>query len=216
MIFEGIISRIMPQSNNLDGVPVRLTRLSSLAVAQTEAPYSEKTRSGRRFAGGTQIIANGIAPVQAIPTTTATLGLFNSDTAGAGLSLSIDWLNVFLGSGTPAAGLTLFAAVAKPTSPPSANPTGYGTSSLSGSARGSKAIWGSALTIPAGVNWAAIASTLQLAAANAGQGDNFVDLGGRLIVPPGFALCLALLSGAGTTPLYGVSAQWSEVELDLE
>lgn len=216
MLMSGIVSRFTKQGNSNNGAPVRLTDVESLAVAQTEPPYLEMSRAGRRFHGGTQIIANGIAPVQAIPTTTATLALYNSDTAGAGLSLSLDWLNVFLGSGTPAAGLTLFATVAKPTTVPSANPTGYGTSSLSGSARGPKAIWATALTIPAGVNWAALSSTFQLAAANVGQGDNPLDLGGRMIVPPGFALCLALLSGAGTTPLYGVSAQWSEVELDLE
>jgi hypothetical protein len=141
---------------------------------------------------------------------------YNNDTAGSGLSLLLDWLDVFLGSGTAAAGMTVMAAIGKPTNPPTANPTGYGISSLSGSARGSKALWGSALTLPAGVNWSALSSSFQLAAANVGQGDNPLDLGGRLMVPPGYALCLAILSGAGTTPLYGVSAQWAELEVDVE
>jgi hypothetical protein len=68
--------------------------------------------------------------------------LYNGDTGGSGLALDVDWLNVSLGSGTPAAGMTVFGAVFKPTNPPSANPTGYGSASCSGSARGTKALWG--------------------------------------------------------------------------
>lgn len=216
MNLSGVVSRFTRLGNSASGSPVRLTAVQSLATAQTEAPYVEMTRAGRRFHGGTQVIANGIAPVSAIPTTTATLGLYNNDTNNNGLSLVIDWLNVFLGSGTPAAGLTVFVGVGRPTTPPTANASNYGTSALSGSTRGSKALWGTGLTFPAGVNWSALVSTLQPAAANVGQGDNAIDIGGRLIVPPGYALGIGLLSGAGTTPLYGVSAQWSEVELDLE
>lgn len=215
MLLNGVINRILKQGNNLDGVPLRLTSASSAAVAQTEPPYSEMTRNGKRFHGGTQIIANGIAPVSAIPTTTATLALYNNDNNNNGLSLVIDWLNVFLASGTPAAGLSVFATVAKPTNPPSANATGMGTAALSGTANGSKALWATALTLPALAVWSAIASTLQPAAANAGQGDNFVDLGGRIVVPPSYCLGLAIFSGVGTTPLYGVSAHWSEIEYDL-
>lgn len=216
MIFSAILGRFSKQGNNLDGVPARLTEVQSLAVAQVEAPYLEMGRAGRRMHGGTQVIANGIAPVQAIPTTTATLALFNNDTNGQGLSLVIDWLNVFMVSGVPAAGLSIFAAIARPTTTPTANVTGYGSSPLSGTSRGSKALWATALTLPAGSNWSAPSSTLQSTTAALGGGDNFVDLGGRLIVPSGYALCIGLLSGAGTTPLYGVSAQWAEVELDLE
>lgn len=216
MNISGIINRYIRQNNNLDGVPIRLTTGSSMTIAQTEAPYCELSRSGRRFHGGTQILANGIAPVQAIPTTAATVGLYNNDTAGNGLTLVVDWLNVFLASGTPAAGLTVLAAVGKPVTPPSANATGYGTASLSNSSRGSKGLFGTALTIPAGVNWSALTSTFQAAAANIGQGDNPLDLGGRLIVPPGNALLLAILSGVGTTPLYGLSLSWAEIELDIE
>lgn len=211
-----LITTISRLGNNTDGVPPRGTPLSSLAVSQVESPYLDRARSGRRFYGGTQIIANGIAPVAAIPTTTATLGLYNNDTSGVGLSFDLDWLNVFLGSGTPAAGLTVFGAVFRPTNPPSVNATGYGSTSCSGSARGTKGLWGTALTAAAGVNWAALVSTFQAAAANVGQGDNFVDLGGRILVPPGFAFGIGLLSGAGTTPLYGVSAQWGETETTLE
>lgn len=207
-----IVSAIQKLGYNTDGVPARATPLGSVAVAQVESPYMEAARSGRRFMGGNQIIANGIAPVAAIPTTTATLALYNNDPVGNGLSIALDWLNWWLGSGTPAAGATLFGAVFRPTTAPTANATGYGSSSCNGSARGTRAIWATAQTAPAGVNWASIMSTQQLAAANVGQGDNYVDIGGRIVVPPGFAFGMGILSGAGTTPLYGVSGHWTEIE----
>lgn len=215
MNLSGLITRIFKSPNNTDGVPFRATPLSSIAVAQTEPPYFELTRSGRRFHGGVQVIAAGIAPVQAIPTTTATLGLFNNDTNNNGMALVVDWLNVFLGSGTAAIGATVMITVAKPTNAPTAHAANYAAGPLSGSSNGSKALWGTALTLPAGAVWTAVASTQQAAGANVGQGDNFIDFGGRVVVPPGFALGIAILSGAGTTPLYGVSSQWSEVETDL-
>ena len=211
----GIITRLFKQPSNIGEVSLRMTNNASASVAQVEAPYLELTRSGRRMHGGTQIIANGIAPVAAIPTTAATLALYNNDTNNNGLSLCLDWLNVFLGSGTPAAGLSLFAAVAKPTTAPTANATGYNSGPLSGTASGSKALWATGLTLPATAVWSALTSTLQSGTANVGMGDNFLDLGGRIVIPPSYCLALAILSGAGVTPLYGVSAQWAELELDL-
>ena len=212
---NAIISRLNKQPTNYDGAPLRSTNFASVAVAQTESPYLEATRNGKRMHGGTQILANGIAPVAAIPTTTATLGLYNNDVNSNGLSLIIDWVNFYLASGTPAAGATLFVAVAKPTTAPTVNATGYSSGPLSGTANGSKSLWATALTLPAGVVWSALTSTLQPAAANIGQGDSPLDLGGRIVIPPGYALGMALLSGAGTTPIYGISAQWAELELDL-
>lgn len=217
MNLSGLISRIQRQSNNLSGVPVRLTSSSSLAAAQVEPPYAELARAGRRMHGGLQTLAGGLAPVQAIPTNAPAIALYNSDSGGSGLSLILDWLNVFLASGTAAAGLSVFATVAKPSSAaPSANVANYNTGSLSSAGRVSRAFWATGVTLSGTPIWSALSSTLQAAGANAGQGDNPLDLGGRLIVPPGFALGLSVLSGAGTTPLYGFSAQWSELEIDVE
>lgn len=216
MNLSGLISRFQRQGNNLDGAPIRLTTLASLAIAQVEPPYLETARSGRRMHGGTQTIAAAVAPVQAIPTTTAAIALYNSDTAGNGLSLVVDWLNVFLASGTAAAGLSVLATIAKPAAAPAANVASYASGSLSNASRTSKAVWATALVMAGAPVWSALNSSFQPAGANAGQGDNPLDLGGRLIVPPGFALGLSILSGVGTTPLYGVSAQWAELEIDVE
>jgi hypothetical protein len=217
MLIELVIDRIR-KSANVNKAQARGTLLGSLAIAQVEPPLAEIARSGRMFHGGTQIIANGIAPVAAIPTTAATLALCNTDAAG-GRSLIVDHLAVFLGSGTPAAGMTLLGAVAPVTALPAANaaqPTGYGVAPSRGMTSASKAVWATALTLTGTPVWSPILSTLQAAAANVGQGDNVAELRGSIIVPPGYVLALAILSGAGTTPLYGIGARWGEMELDLE
>lgn len=195
----------------------RMTEWESQTVAQVEDPKLELSRAGRRFYGGNGIIANGIAPVAAIPTTTATLALYNSADAG-GPSLIIDRLGFWLGSGTAAAGATLMASVSTSVigTAVTANATGYSTGSASGSTRASKAFWGTAITLPAGAVWTQVTSTFQLAAANVGQGDSYCEFSGALVIRPKFALGLAILSGAGTTPLYGISASWTELPLTFD
>lgn len=200
---------------------VRQTDHESVAIATVEDMKLELARAGRRFMGGNQIIANGIAPVTAIPTTTATLALYNDEEAG-GKSLVIDRLGYWLGSGTSTAGATLLATVSVSTvaSAPTTNATGYGSASCSGSGQVTRALWTTAVTLPATTTranaWIQVTSTFQLAAANVGQGDGYAELGGALVVPPGYCLGVAILSGTGTSPLYGVSATWSELQLDLE
>jgi hypothetical protein len=195
----------------------RMTEWESQAIAQVEDPKLELSRAGRRFYGGNSIIANGIAPVAAIPTTTATLELYNSADAG-GVSLVIDRIGFWLGSGTAAAGATLFAAVSPSViaTAATANATGYATGSASGSTRASKAFWATAATFPAGTVWTQVTSTFQLAAANVGQGDSYVEFSGALVVRPKHALGFAILSGAGTSPLYGISASWAEMPLTFD
>lgn len=214
MRFEAVVRRFTKKANTDALVTPRLTAFESQAVAQVEAFNTERTRAGRRFMGGCQVIASGIAPVTAIPTTTATLALYNTAPDG-GKSLVIDQIGHFLGSGTPTAGATLLVTVSvgKPTAPSAA--ANYSSISCSGVGT-SIARWATALTIPSGSAWIQAASQMQLAAANVGQGDFPANLNGGLIVPPGYALGIAILSGTGTTPLYSVSATWDELELDLE
>jgi hypothetical protein len=221
MSIKGIVQR-WTQGRNGPNTPIELalTALGSLRVASLEGPYTELARAGRMFHGGTQIIANGIAPVQAIPTTTATLALVNTDQAG-GRSLVIDQLLPFLGSGTPAAGLTLFltiAAIAAANVPAigASQPTGYGVAPTRGLSTVSRAVWVTALTLVGNPVWSAVVGGYQAAAANVGQSDQPLEVRGALIVPPQYALGIAILSGAGTTPLYGIGGRWGELELDLE
>lgn len=217
MLLQGIVSRFYKTSNSEAPAAVRLTSQGSLAVAPIEPEAYERGRAGIRFWGGNQIIANGIAPVAAIPTTTATLALYNGE-GDNGPDLCIERLNFWLGSGTAAAGATLFACVSDGpiATTPTAMATGYEVGSMSRGRRKSKALWATAVTLPLDPTWAGVLSTFQLAAANVGQGDGVAFLDGGLIIPPRHALGLAILSGTGTSPLYGISATWSEIEGDRE
>lgn len=210
----GEVRRFLPLA--LGGAPraLRMTGLESLSTAQTEPLRFELSRSGRRFIGGNQVIASGIAPVAAIPTTTATLALYNRDPTKV---LVIEQLGLWLGSGTPAAGATLFATVAGPiASAPTAMLSGFSISSASGSGVASKALWAAAVTLPGAPSWFQVLSSFQLAAANVGQGDIVSNLDGAIVIPPLHALGLGILSGTGTTPLYGISCIHSEIEAQLE
>lgn len=214
--FKVLASRFARVANGITQ-QARATTLQSLAVAQMEPDFCELARSGSRFAGGNGVIAQGIAPVSAIPTTTATLALYNSADPG-GKSLVVDRLTFWLGSGTAAAGATLLASVSngQVATAVTAHSSNYFAGPLTLKNGGSSvAFWGTAVTVPAGTVWWGVQSTFQLAAANVGQGDSGTDLRG-VVIPPKYALGIAILSGAGTSPLYGVSAMWSELELDLE
>lgn len=203
-------------SSNNEEQALRGTVQGSLSVAQFEPACTEAARAGYRFVGGTQVIANGIAPVSAIPTTTATLALWNGENA-TGRSYAIQRVHFGLGSGTAAAGATLFLGISPAAvSAPSAA-SNYSSQSASAGGKTTRARWATAQTFASGCAWFAAASTFQLAAANVGQGDGngYVSEGG-IIVPPGYALGIAILSGSGTTPLYYVSAEWCELALDLE
>jgi len=216
MDLTGILRKFVENGLSAATRALRMTGIESLAIASVEDERTELARAGRRFWGGNQIIANGIAPVQAIPTTTATLALVNKEKPG-GASMLVDRANFWLGSGTAAAGATLLAAVCEvaEANVPTTQETGYEVGSSSAGKPASKALFKAALTVVDPV-WVGLFSNFQLAAANVGQGDGWIESKGGILVPPRYALGLAVLSGAGTTPLYGISLGWSELVLDLE
>lgn len=200
------------KAGNSNEQTARGTQYGSLAMAQYEPAELEMSRAGIRFVGGCQVIASGIAPVAAIPTTTATLALYNGDPTK---SLLIEELAFGLGSGTPTAGAILFAAVSNGAVTAPSAASNYSSQSASNGGVATRAVWGTAVTFPAGSAWKIAGGSMQLAAANVGQAERPYAVKG-LLIPPGRALGLAILSGTGTSPLYIVSAQWTELALDLE
>lgn len=217
MLIELITQRYFKGANN-NKQELRGTILGSLAIAQIELPQVELVRAGKLFHGGLQLAANGIAPDTALPTTTAKIALFNGEQDG-GKAYFMDLLHFFLVSGTAAAGATLWACVSKGklATAIGAMTAGFDVAPANGRTNtASAARWGAAVTLPAGTVWHSLGSTLQAAAANFGQGDQGYELRGGLCVPPGHAMGLAIITGAGTAPLYGVSARWAELETDLE
>lgn len=212
-LVNGEVGRSAPASVN-NQQALLLSILGSLKTAQYEPDRALLSAAGRRFYGGCQVIASGIAPVAAIPTTTATLFLWNGEASG-GASYVIEELNYALGSGTAAAGAALMVCVTNIAQTAPSAASNYATQSCSDGSRASRAVWGTGVTVATG-GWMIARSSFQLAAANVGQGSDPYTPNGALVIPPGYGLGIAILSGSGTTPLYSVSALWSELQLDLE
>jgi hypothetical protein len=210
------IRKIAKMSYGTQAKP-RLTGLGSLAIGQVEFPNLELSRTSRRFVGGNQVIANGFAPSTTIPTTTGNATLFNGEAAG-GKIYALDYVNYWLGSGTAAAGATIMAGVTRGTITAPTAATNWSSIGLNPNAT-TKAIWATNPTLTVGgLNpvWIGLTGSQQAAAANVGQGVNGQPLPWPFLIPPGYAIAFAVFSGAGTTPLYGISVSWAELEIDLE
>jgi hypothetical protein len=207
-----------------NGNPTNLAAdfLGNLAIDMVLPPKALRAAAGVRYGA---VVGNGAtfkAPVTAIPTTTATWLLYNGESEG-GKSFFIDTLFAFLASGTNGAGAALLAAVtlsSQSKTNSGANPAAYSgavISNLSGKANGSKAVLANAWTIsgdqPA---WLTVAKSEAAAAATIAAQVLHAEIGGGLIVPPGYGLAITVLSGVGTTALYGVGATWDEIQAELE
>lgn len=218
-LLEAVIRRFPAIRALGDGTTAaRLTGMLSLAMAQTESPYQDMTRSGRRFGaiGGT----TGVAPVQTVPTTAAAWALYNPDSSRCYV---IDEIAFFILSGVPGSGGTIFHIVSQITAtlPPAA--TGSLISQQSGGGLLSKAIFATGYTLPTPVlqtQWSGTPGQQ----GQVGPGTAIVSIGGlynaavagRIIIPPGKVMGLTMLANAGTAPLYIPLVNWHEEELDLE
>lgn len=218
MLFESIYRRFTPLTSGKGPLDVRTTFCESVAVAQVEPPAFEMSRAGRRFRIGNNAAITGIAPVQALPTTTAQWVIFN---ASSTKSYAFEELGMYLTSGTPGVGGVLLAALFQtPSQIAVASGAGVGVSSSSSGGLTSAAICKATVTItvPAAPNWYPVASN---ASPNVGAfpGSATLEnrsLAGGLIVPPLWGLALNVVGLAGTTPLFAPFATWVEIETDLE
>lgn len=216
MIFEGTYRRFLGLRSGKSQLDARMTHQESLAVGQVEPPGFEMSRAGRRFyLGYTGTVPTGIAPVQAFPTTAAQWVISNVDVAASYFFKS---LGALLFSGTSGLGGELLACIFQ-TPAQQGFAAGIAVQNASNSARGSKAAVKSAVTItaPALPNWFPIAEQIA-GAAQVGPASSIINrqIDGRVAVPPGFSLGLAVLAPAGTTPLYLPIAEWVEQETDME
>jgi hypothetical protein len=213
LLLDGEIRKFVSNAYASARRSLRLTQHESFAVAQVEPAGLELARAGLRFYGGVQNGATGRAPVGSIPTTAAAWLLWNGESDG-GASLVIDTVSIVQVSGTAAVGgAILWALTNKKIAAPTAA-TGYATTSASKSSKSSRAVWGDNQTLGETPTWGVLKANGNPATSTSG-GDT-VDVDGRIIVPPGFGLALHYLSGAGTSPLFGASATWSELQLSLE
>lgn len=186
----------------------------ALRVAQLDQESAELTRAGRRFSLATLATVTGIAPVQAIPTTAAQWCIWNASLTD---TMTFDEIGVYLVSGTAAAGQNVWAAIL--TAPAQTGlATGITVASRSGSLRTSAAAIKSGVTIttPAAPAWFQVAKSdsANTAVSNVSCVNSLLK--GSLMVPPLSGLAIAVLSGAGTSPLFSPVATWTEAAQDLE
>lgn len=215
-LLTGIARRWTDLRAGKSEVELRLSHQESLVVAVNEPLGFEMTRAGRRNYLGYSAAPTGIAPVQALPSTAAQWTIWNADQTK---TLFFMALGVFPASGTPGVGgqllATLFGAPAQ---------TGFGTGIAVLNGRGAAASSavavksGVTITTPAAPVWVPIAET---GSPNVGAfpGSGVIvnrEIQGRIAVPPGYGLGLAVLALAGTTPLFAPIAEWSEVATDCE
>src|SRR3990167_9231879 len=192
------------------------TPMGALMVANYEPPKMLRAIHGDRFAA---VVGNGAtfkAPVTAIPTTTATWMLFNNEsaTSGTGKTYFVDKVSAFLASGTAASGITLLGCVtlASQTAPSAYASTvvsaldGTNGTSTNGILANAHTITG---TQPA---WHVLAGIDNVAAATIGMSVT-ADLDGGYLIPPQYGMGITVLSGVGTTALYGVSVIWDEINV---
>jgi hypothetical protein len=218
MILEGIYRRFTPLKGGKGQLDVRLTHQESVAVSQVEPEGLEMTRAGRRFRSAFNGSApTGIAPVQAIPTTTAAWVLWNGDTIKSYVMNVIGAME--FATGPMAVGGTVLCTIFQaPNQNGLAQATGLGIMNASNSAISSKAVIKSSVTItaPATPLWTPIAALPDAADSVGGISGPLSDVKGRIIVPPQYGLGISVLSGLGTTPTFLPVFDWLELELDLE
>jgi hypothetical protein len=215
MLIEAVVRRFNAMRAASEATTAaRLTGFLSLAVSQVEAERQERTRAGRQFrAIG---VAAGAAPVQAVPTTTATHFLYNPDPAR---SYVVDTIDMMLLSGTATIGATIWAIVTPITSTIPAAATGSLIQSASAGGLQSKAIFATAYTIPTpsgNQQWGIVSQTSQPGGVPGVGGCFSADVRGGIAIPPGKGMGLVVFAGTGTSPLYVPSVTWYEAELDLE
>jgi hypothetical protein len=220
MIMEGFARRFLALRAGKNQTEVRFTDQESIAVAQVEPPNFEMTRAGRRFWLGNTAGATGIAPVQAVPTTAAQWVIWNADPSA---TYFFEELGMFLTSGTPGLGGTLWGALFQTPAQLGANATGMTATSMSTGGRASRAIVKSGVTVtqPAAPTWYPLMQSIEgitAAAFSTGYGMTFErrDIGGAIAIQPGQGLALAVLGPTGTTPLFAPFARWVEQETDME
>lgn len=217
MLMEAVAGRFQKVAGQ---IAQAFTGLGSTRIAQTEAEGDEMSRAGLRYIlGGPG--ATGIAPVQAIPSTAAQWLIWNPN--GNPMTAFVDVLGMLLVSGTAGAGATFYGCPVGPSFAPSTVPTINAAGLLLANAnpasgRVSKLIVASAQTLlnAAVGNWTPLGF---MNPANTVLGQTQMenrDIRGKMIIPPGCGLALAVVSPTGTTPLFAPYGVWHEQTSDNE
>ena len=213
MSLRAIVDRFHFVATAHSPTDLRLTNQGSLAISAVEPEGLDVCRAGRRFYGGGQGSATGRAPVASIPTTAAAFLLWNGEAQG-GRCYSIEQITIAQISGTAAVGGVILAALTTQVIAAPTAASNYPSSSASKGGLSTKAVWADNVTLGATPTWAMLLGNGNPATTT--NGGSTVDVKGRFLVQPGYALALHYLSGTGTSPLFVASVVWSEFEVEVE
>lgn len=218
MLFEGYAGRFVQKAAGI--ITAGFSGLGSMRVAQVEGDGDEATRAGLRFyLGG--FSAAGVAPVQALMSTAAQWMIWNPN--GNTYTAFVDILGVALLSGTAGAGGTLHWCPVPPKFAPATVPT-VSTSGItivnanpvSGRQSNLIVVSGQTLVNAVAGNWQPLA-WMNPAGTVLGQTQLCDrDIKGKICIPPGCGVALAVISPTGTSPLFVPFGQWREYAADVE
>jgi len=191
--------------------PLQLLPTGGLHVQTVNPKYMEFARGQRLYAASTGA-GTAIAPVNALPTTTAAWALYNGDTGKHLVVLKITAHSV---SGTLGLGMSLLAGIssAAQASAPSAYSSSVHKAITPGSAD-TNGVFAQNVTLAGAPIWVNVASRDQLSAASIGSG-LVADVEGMFIIPPTYALGMTVLAPAGTSALFNVGVVYATVDLAL-
>jgi len=195
------------------GIPrdFRLSQHGSLFTQNFEPEFMELARTNQLYAcnNGSAV---GLANVAAIPTTTASYGLYNNHA-----TKSLVVIKVAATATTVTSPLDFALIVGLPQTPQAAAETKY-ANSLAGP------LGASGDTTPGGYLTDAVtlaATPIWQTVAHYGGNNGLLGaaavawLKGMYVVPPKYCLGIDIVGSAGTTPLYDVDCVWAEMALDL-
>lgn len=201
------------------GQPFRSDNYNGMLVSENLPRGTKLVQGGMVYAIST---AGGTAkaPVTAVPTTTASFAFWNGNAVTTKYCCVILEIEARLISGTSPVGASMLCGLSPTVQ--AAAVSGYsgvvGGKSLSASTvRASAAIIGGAITLAGAPVWRGIGnSSVAIAAGAAGGGGMVYQPTFPIIVPPYFALGVDILSTAGTSPLWGWTFTYAEIQLDLD
>lgn len=204
------------QANVVQGVTGQNTNVMSdpfgaAHFSESLPRFAELARSGALYHAFV-IAAGKIAPVQADPTTTGFFDLYNAAPTGSGIYLSVIAVTASSQSGTTGAGTTLRAGVTGGVlaTPLTANDaTNYFVRNvLSPTTSDPTTFFGTGKTVVQAQYTTVGTSAASAAVGGSGVG-GFVD--GLILVPPQFALDVAILAPTGTSPTYTVDIFYAKL-----
>ncbi len=189
---------------------VRMTQQQSLAVDQMSPKYMELARAGKLY-GANPGAAVGLPNVGAVPTTTATWGLYNGSQ-----TKNLVVIKIAVTCTTITAPLTFSIIAGLPSSPQAAAETKYSTSLALPINTGQVPAEGyitDAVTLEATPLWQTIATYEGNSGVLGAGAVAWVD--GMYIIPPRYVLGIDVVGSAGTTPLFDADVIWAELDMDL-